>query len=107
MARRGRHPHNKLTALTMRQLRPGRRHADGEGLYLYVRKTGACQWVERIVIHGSRRDLGLGPFPRVTLAEARRLALDNRRVARAGGDAVLEVRCRWLAVGPAARRWRP
>ena len=64
----GRHPHNKLTALTMRQLGPGR-HADGEGLYLVVRKSGACQWVQRIVIQGRRRDLGLGPFPRVTLAE--------------------------------------
>ena len=40
---RGRHPHNKLTALTIRQLRPGRRYADGEGLYLFVRKSGACQ----------------------------------------------------------------
>ena len=86
----GRHPHNKLTALTMRQLRPGRRYADGEGLYLFVRESGACQWVQRIVIHGRRRDLGLGPFPRVTLAEARRVALDNRRVARAGGDPTLE-----------------
>ena len=86
---RGRHPHNKLTALTMRQLGPGR-HADGEGLYLFVRKSGARQWMQRIVIQGRRRDLGLGPFPRVTLAEARRVAVDNRRVARAGGDPTLE-----------------
>lgn len=85
---RWRHPHNKLTALTMRQLGPGR-HADGEGLYLFVRKSGACSWVQRVVIHGRRRDLGLGPFPRVTLAEARRVALDHRRVARAGGDPTL------------------
>lgn len=36
------------------------------------------------------RDLGLGPYPRVLLAEARRIALDNRRIARAGGDPTLE-----------------
>lgn len=86
---RGRHPHNQLTALTMRQLGPGR-HADGEGLYLFVRESGARQWMQRIVIQGRRRDLGLGPFPRVTLAAARRVAVDNRRVARAGGDPTLE-----------------
>ena len=85
MPARGRHPHNKLTALTMRQLGPGR-HADGDGLYLFVRETGACQWVQRITIQGRRRDLGLGPFPRVSLAEARRIALENRRIARTGGN---------------------
>ena len=36
--------------------------------------------------HGKRRDLGLGSFPLVTLAEARQLAFDNRKLARAGGD---------------------
>ena len=85
MARRGRHPHNKLTALTMRQLKPGR-HADGEGLYFFKRPSGACQWVQRIVILGRRCDLGLGPYPRVALAEARRKALENRRIARTGGN---------------------
>ena len=35
---RGRHPHNKLTVLTMRRLGPGR-HSDGEGLYLFVLHT--------------------------------------------------------------------
>ena len=38
------------------------------------------------MIHGKRRDIGLGGFPLVTLAEARDRALSNRRVARNGGD---------------------
>ena len=104
MPARGRHPHNKLTVLIQRRLRP-RWHSDGEGLYLFKRPSGACQWVQRIVIDGRGRDLGFGPYPRVSLADARRVALDNRRVARAGGDPMLEVRCCWLAVGPAAPRW--
>ena len=89
MASRGRHPYNKLTDLAVRQARPGR-HADGGGLYLFVRSTLARQWVQRIVIHGDRCDLGLGPYPVVPLAEARRVALDNRRTVRAGGDPRLE-----------------
>ena len=89
MSARGRHPHNKLTDRVVRQARPGR-HADGNGLYLFVRPTLARQWVQRIVIHRDRHDLGLGPYPHVPLAEARRIALDNRRIARAGGDPRLE-----------------
>lgn len=85
MAPRGRHPHNRLTDLAARQARPGR-HADGNGLYLFVRESSARHWVQRIVIHGDRCDLGLGPYPLVPLAEARHLAIDNRRTVRAGGD---------------------
>ena len=69
MPARGRHPHKKLTDLAARQARPGR-HSDGEGLYLFVRESGARQWVQRLTIHGRRRDLGLGPYPRVSLADA-------------------------------------
>ena len=38
------------------------------------------------MIQGKRRDLGLGSYPLVSLAEAREAAADNRKVARAGGD---------------------
>ena len=89
MPARGRHPHNKLTDVTARQALPGR-HADGLGLYLFVRPSTARQWVQRITIDSRRRDLGLGPYPVVSLAEARRIALDNRRVVRAGGDPTRE-----------------
>ena len=89
MPPRGRHPHNRLTPLWVRQARPGR-YADGNGLYLRVQDTGARQWVQRLVIQGRRRDLGLGPCSLVSLAEARRLAIDNRRIARAGGDPTAE-----------------
>ncbi len=47
---------------------------------------GSRRWVQRIVIRGRRRDLGLGSYPLVSLAEAREAAAGNRKVARAGGD---------------------
>ena len=62
------------------------RHCDGNGLYLHVEPTGSRRWEQRIVIRGKRRTLGLGGFPLVSLAEARTVALENRKVARAGGD---------------------
>lgn len=85
MPPRGRHPHNRLTDAEVRSAGPGR-HCDGNGLHLFVRRNGARSWVQRLVIRGERRDLGLGPYPLVSLARARAAAAENRRVARAGGD---------------------
>ena len=96
---RGRHPHNKLTVVTLRHRSPGR-HADGNGLYLFMRPSGACSWVQRITINGHRCDLGLGPFPLVSLADARRAAIQNRLTVRAGGDPRVEAA---RAQGPTVR----
>ena len=85
MPARGRHPHNKLRDLELKNKRPGK-YADGNGLYFWVRSAGTCQWLQRLMIQGYRHDLGLGAYPLVGLAEARRLAFDNRGIARAGGD---------------------
>ena len=89
MSARGRHPHHRLTDLVARQAGPGR-HADGNGLYLCVRQTLTRHWVQRLVIQGHRYDLGLGPYPLNRIAEVRPVALENRRIARAGGDPRVE-----------------
>ena len=62
------------------------RHGDGHGLYLYVKPSGAKSWVQRLSVHGRTRDMGLGGYPLVSLAEARQAAFDNRKLARDGGD---------------------
>jgi integrase len=78
-----------LTALKVRTARPGR-HADVHGLYLYVRPTGARSWVLRMQHKGERRDFGLGPTHDVSLADARSLASELRKMIRAGLDPVKE-----------------
>lgn len=65
--------------------KPGR-YADGNGLYLVVDPSGARRWVLRTVVHGRRRDIGLGGAKLVGLAEARELATQYRKLARDGGD---------------------
>src|SRR5215204_6116345 len=40
---------------------------DGGGLYLRVTPTAAKAWVFRFQLNGKRRDMGLGPFPDVSL----------------------------------------
>jgi integrase len=70
---------------------PGR-YADGNSLYLVVEKSGSKHWIIRTVVHGRRRDIGLGSFSAVTLAEARDKAYQYRKTARAGGDPIKEHR---------------
>ena len=50
-------------------------YSDGKGLYLKIDKNGSKRWIQRIVIQGKRRDLGLGSVSLVPLAEARETAL--------------------------------
>jgi len=88
----GRHPFNKLTALALKKLTAPGRHADGNGLYLVIDPSGARRWVQRLVVAGKRRDIGLGSVRIVSLDEARELALRNKRIARAGGDPLAQKR---------------
>ena len=84
--RRGAHPDRALSAVFIRNVRAAGRYADGNGLYLVVDENGAKRWEQRLVVQGRRRDLGIGSTALVPLAEARELAMVNRKIARAGGD---------------------
>lgn len=66
------------------------KHGDGRGLFLLVKPTGARSWVLRYQLNGRRRDLGLGAYPEVTLANARTKALEARRLIAEGRDPLSE-----------------
>lgn len=61
---------NKLTAVAANKAKPGY-HADGGGLYLQVSKTRSKSWIYRFSFGGKRREMGLGPYPAVSLSRAR------------------------------------
>ena len=88
---KGRHPQKALSPAFIRSAPPGR-HADGNGLYLFVQPSGTRAWIQRLLIRGRRRELGLGSVALVPLAEARQKALANRKLARQGGDPLAEKR---------------
>ena len=88
---KGPHPHKALSAQFVRVAPPGR-YCDGNTLYLFVQRSGARSWVQRLVIRGRRHDLGLGSVALVSLAEAREKARTNRKLARDGGDPLAEKR---------------
>ena len=77
---------NALTVQFVRSVKAPGRYVDGYGLMLVVKPTGGKSWIQRLVIRGKRRDIGLGSLDRVSLAQARRIAFDSRNVAREGGD---------------------
>ena len=76
----------KLTAAKVRAITRTGLHGDGDTLYLSVAPGGTKSWIQRLTVNGRCRDIGLGGFPLVSLAEARDKAFENRRCARAGGD---------------------
>ena len=69
------HPSNKLTALSVKKLNKTGWHADGNGLYLVIESSGAKRWMQRLVVQGRRRDIGLGSVNIVSLDDARETAL--------------------------------
>ena len=62
---------NRLTIAKARSLNKPGRHSDGSGLYLRVRKSGSKSWIFQHGKNGKYREIGLGSFDMVSLAEAR------------------------------------
>ena len=80
---------NKLSAAAVRNANVGM-HGDGGGLWLVKRADGGAQWVQRVSIHGRRREMGLGGLKDVSLAQAREMASDCRALAKQGIDPIKE-----------------
>jgi hypothetical protein len=70
-------------------LKPGM-YADGLGLYLKVRVGNSKSWIFRYRIGGKLRDMGLGPFHAVSLADAREKAEVCRAMRLKGLDPLEE-----------------
>lgn len=79
--------YNALTQLKIRNLGSGK-HFDGRGLMLVKRRKEAGKWMLRISVGGKRREMGLGRWPDVSLAEARERAYDARKQLRDGVDPI-------------------
>ncbi len=65
-------------------------YSDGKGLLLRVGPTGSKSWVFRYTTAGKVHDMGLGPYPERSLADARDLAMAQRRLRLDGKDPLAE-----------------
>lgn len=91
----------ELSALAVSKIKAEGRHAVGGVDGLHLRVAGASRaWVLRLVVgertdaNGKsvvhRRDIGLGSYPEVSLAEAREKAREHRKLVRDGIDPIEE-----------------
>jgi integrase len=82
----------ELTALEVGRLKKPGTHAVGgvAGLLLQITSSGARSWILRVMVGGKRREIGLGAFPDVTLAQAREKARETRQAIEDGRDPVVE-----------------
>ena len=83
------HSLEKLKALSLERLsKKVGLHGDGGGLYLRVSSATARSWVFRYMIDGKAREMGLGPYPALSLADAREAAKEARRQKSLGNDPI-------------------
>lgn len=119
---------NTLSAAFVRTVSQPGRYGDGRGgfgLSLLVRVTAngrlSKTWSQRVRLNGRATNIGLGGWPVVSLAEAREIALENRRTVargldpRGGGipdfqtavEKVIEIHAEgWKDSGRTAMKWR-
>ena len=89
----------KLSATGIQALKEPGRYGDGDGLFFWVRpsskkesagKAVSKSWIVRVQKAGKRRDIGLGGYPKVSLARARERAGEIRSQVEDGLDPVAE-----------------
>ncbi|MGK7870982.1 tyrosine-type recombinase/integrase [Falsiroseomonas sp. E2-1-a20] len=93
----------KLTALKAKALTAPGRYSDGDGLWLQVRDASQRSWLFRYTRHGRARQMGLGAYPDVSLADARGEAAAIRKTLRQGLDPLEKRRAEKAAEASASR----
>ncbi|WP_186187924.1 tyrosine-type recombinase/integrase [Burkholderia gladioli] len=79
---------HRLNALRVsREVKPGY-HADGGGLYLQISQSGSRSWIFRFTLAKRAREMGIGPLSTTSLAEARALAAEYRKMLADGIDPI-------------------
>lgn len=76
-----------LTALQIKHAKEGM-HADGNGLYLRVQKSGSKSWIFRFQLNGKRREMGLGILADKPAPDARTEAAQLASQVRSGIDPI-------------------
>lgn len=88
-------PTNTLTDARCKSAKPGEKPYklfDGGGLHLYVSTTGARTWRLAYRVDGKPQTMSFGPYPEVSLAEARARRDEVKATLRAGSDPMAERR---------------
>lgn len=79
---------DRLKPLNVERLKEPGYYPDGGGLYLQISPSLSKSWIFRFTLSGRAREMGLGPYPTIGLAEARGKANDCRRQLLDGIDPI-------------------
>ena len=77
---------HKLTDIGIKAISETGRHSDGGGLYLRVANTTSKSWSFMWNRKGKRFEIGMGSYPAVSLANARKQATKFREIVANGED---------------------
>lgn len=82
---------NDLSELKCKSLLKTRgKWCDGNNLWFVVGKNHKAKWVLRYTVSSHRHEMGLGPYPQVSLKEARTKAMSHMIEVRQGKDPITE-----------------
>ena len=81
---------HKLTALTVSKMSKSGVYGDGAGLFIRVTESGSKHWIHRFSLRGKAHWMGLGPYPEITLDQARQATLDARRLRLKGFNPITD-----------------
>jgi integrase len=78
----------KLDVQTIRNLKKPGRYTDAlaMGLHLWVKDNGKKYWIYRYTHQGKQKNIGLGPYPDVSLADARIKSIEAKKIVSTGVD---------------------
>lgn len=97
-----------LTDLQIRRAKPGDKPyklTDGSGLYLFITPSGGKLWRMDYQLRGKRRTLSLGPYPVVTLSDAREKRLEVKRQLMQGVDPSIAAKYGDMTFEAVTRAW--
>jgi integrase len=77
---------NRISATKLAALKAPGYYADGGCLYHRIAPGGSRGWIFRYAMHGQTHDMGMGPYPEVSLAAARKRAFEYRQSLAEGVD---------------------
>ena len=81
-----------LTNLKIRSAAIGKKLHDGGGLYLTLSARGRGKWTMRYMMKRKAKEIGLGPYPELSLADARKKHFEARILIAEGKDPLAERR---------------
>ena len=82
----------KLNNFKIKNLPLNKKVSDGGGLNLTLSSRDKGKWTFRYSFDGKSREMGIGSYPEISLAEARNITLDKRRLKSQNVDPIHEKR---------------